>query len=276
MSAPRVLVLGASGRLGGMLQRHWQKAALRPRWQYRHPVARPDIAVFDPLCPSPADLADLGAVDVVLGLAGVTPGRGDLGLNTPLARAALQIGAQSGAARVFLTSSAAVYGPADTALHEDTVLRPQSAYGQAKAAMEIAIGTYGPAHTVLRIGNVAGADALLDQPGAARVLDRFAAGHGPLRSYIDPVSFAEILAGLITLAAQRRPLPRRLNFALPGAVAMDDLCAAAGLDVTWRTAPPEALARVELDVSRLQRLLPLPAADPVQIVAQWRTDRALM
>ncbi|TVP74025.1 MAG: NAD-dependent epimerase/dehydratase family protein [Rhodobacteraceae bacterium] len=259
-----------------MLQRHWQTMALRPCWQYRRPVARPDSAVFDPLCPDVADVAALGAVDVVLGLAGITPGRGNLELNTALARAAVQIGARTGAARVFVTSSAAVYGPADTALHEDLELHPHTPYGHAKAAMEAALRDSDAPYTVLRIGNVAGADALLDQPGPTRVLDRFPNGQGPLRSYIGPRALADILAGLVTQAAQGRALPERLNIALPGAVAMADLCAAAGLGVAWRPAPADALARVELDVSRLGLFHPLVPADAAQIVAQWRTDRALV
>ena len=271
----RVLVLGANGRLGRMLQRHWPVAgalALAPLWQVRTGAARGDTLVFDPLQDVPA----CAPVDVVLGLAGIVPGKGDLGLNTDLAYAAVRLGADLGARQVFVTSSAAVYGGGDVAFVETSPLAPQSPYGQAKAAMEDAALALGARLSVpvcaLRIGNVAGADALLAAAGQARVLDRFADGQGPRRSYIGPAALADILAQLMGQGG----LPAVLNVALDGPVAMADLCAQAGLAVTWRPAPATALACVVQDVRRLSGLVPVAHADAGQIVADWRADQALI
>ncbi len=275
MTTPRVLILGANGRLGGILRRQWRGACPRPLWQVRTPNAQDETIAFDPLNPRDALPRLRGRIDVVLGLAGVTPGRGDLALNTALARATVEIGAQIGAARVFVTSSAAVYGPSDRPLREDTSLRPQSDYGRAKAAMEDALRDCDMPLTILRIGNVAGADALLGVPGSTRILDRFADGQGPRRSYIGPATLADVLARLMEAATKGTPLPRLLNIAEPGALAMADLCHAAGFTVTWQLAPETALPCVELDVSRLSALVPLAPAEPARMVADWRADRGM-
>ncbi|WP_238705116.1 NAD-dependent epimerase/dehydratase family protein [Parasedimentitalea marina] len=82
----------------------------------------------------------------MLCLAGVVPGRGtDLADNTHLALAAIEAAAQAadrsgrdeGAARVFLASSAAVYGAGSGLLREEEPVRPTHAYGQAKRDMEL-------------------------------------------------------------------------------------------------------------------------------------------
>ena len=262
-----------------MLHRHWAgNAALAPVWQARRPLPWPDAetALFDPR----ARLPDLGLVDVVLGLAGIVPGKGDLGLNTDLACAAVRLGAALGARQVFVTSSAAVYGGGAGTFAETAPLAPQSPYGQAKAAMEDAALALGARLSVpvcaLRIGNVAGADALLGAGGQARVLDRFADGQGPRRSYIGPAAFARVLAGLVGQGGLPAVLPAVLNVALDGPVAMADLCAQAGLAVTWRPAPATALACVVQDVRRLSGLVPVAHADAGQIVADWRADQALI
>lgn len=264
-----MLVLGASGRLGGMLRRHWPKHPdLSPLWQARRPFAWAEP--FSPI----GDRPDLGPLDVVLGLAGVTPQSGaPLEMNTALALAAVDLAARHGARRVFLSSSASVYAPSPLPLPEDTPLHPPAPYGRAKQAMEGAALTraraLGLSATVLRIGNVAGADALLAAPPGPRHLDRFADGQGPRRSYVGPADLAAILSALVQ---SRADLPEVLNLALPGAVAMADLLTAADLPFDWRPAPIGAIPRLVLDVSRLQALLPLPPADPARIVADWRAD----
>lgn len=272
MSPPRVLVLGASGRLGQMLARHWG-SDLDPVWQWRHGSAAPGRVILDPLQDSAPGLR----ADLVLGLAGVVPGRGDLALNTDLACAAVDLAAACGAAHVFLSSSAAVYGPVPGPLRETPDPAPASAYGAAKLAMEQAAlaraAALGVAATALRIGNVAGADALLGGIGDGPVqLDRFDAGHGPRRSYIGPCAFARVMAALMQAAHAGHPLPARLNLALPGAIDMADLLRAGDIPFTWRTAPESARAEVVLDVSALGVLVDLPPARPADIIADWRAD----
>ncbi|WP_296478648.1 NAD(P)-dependent oxidoreductase [Roseinatronobacter sp.] len=280
MNAPRVLILGASGRLGGMLRRHWIEAHAHPVWQFRSPpsrtVSRGSVHVCDPL----VNLPDCGPVDAVVSLAGIVPGKtASLSLNTELGLAAIDCAGMLGARHVFLSSSAAVYGAAASPLHEDGTADPVSAYGQAKLAMEEAArlraARYGIAVTALRIGNVAGADALLGQNRNRYRLDQLVDGRGPVRSYIGPREFARLLQALSCLACRGATLPTRLNLALPGCVAMADLCRAAATPFDWHPAPAHALQSVVLDVARLAALVPLPWADPAEIVADWLADRRL-
>lgn len=275
----RILILGASGRLGTILRRHWSEPMLHPVWQIRkteQSICRDaEIALFDPLYGPP----DIGPVDLVLGLAGVVPGKGDLALNTHLADAAIQCAHILGAGHALLSSSAAVYGGSGVAMDETTKPRPAAPYGQAKLEMEthaLALAArVGVQATALRIGNVAGADALLGRPGSVRKLDQFASGKGPIRSYIGPVAFSTVIQSLIAQALSGAALPERLNLALRGGVAMADLCKAAGFDVIWHPAPQHALENVVLDVARLSRIVPVPDADATTIIADWHQDRSL-
>lgn len=272
-AAARVLVLGASGRLGGMLRRHWPQGAPAPLWQVRRD-AGPGVLRFSPLDETP----DCGPVQAVLGLAGVVPGPGaDLALNTDLALAAVRLGVALRARRVFVASSAAVYSHAPQPQPESAAA-PPGPYGAAKRAMEdaaLAAGAAaGIAVTALRIGNVAGADALLGNGEGERMLDRFADGQGARRSWIGPQVLARALAGLAGLGARGAALPDLLNVAQPRVLAMEDLLNAAGIAFDWRPAPPGALACVTLDTAALQGLLPLPPASAEGIIADWRADRA--
>lgn len=246
--APRVLVLGATGRLGRALRLVWDGSEVEPIWQGRG---------------TPQDWAGAarGAVAVV-DLAGVTRAADPAAFdeNPRLAGLAAQV-AQALGARLFLISSAAVYGDAPGPQHEDGPAVPVSDYGRSKLAAEGAGGV------ALRLGNVAGAD-LLGRAMARGpvVLDVFADGRGPRRSYIGPVSFARVLAGLIRHPG---PLPRVLNVAAPGVVAMDALLDAAGHPWTGRPAPATARARLEMDAARLSALgLAPPPADPVAMMAE--------
>ncbi|AUQ64833.1 NAD-dependent epimerase/dehydratase family protein [Phaeobacter inhibens] len=280
------LILGGSGRIGGILRHQWASAGADLRWQRR---ARPDGAetevqgwhVFDPLA-DPEALAEAArGAAAILCLAGPVPGGAaghdlsarQLVQHRDLALAALEAaahvrdagaGTRTGAPRVLLASSAAVYGAAPGSLSEDTPLAPVAPYGVTKAEMEQAAqaraAELGLGVTLLRIGNIAGIDAILGgwQPGFC--LDQFADGQTPRRSYIGPRTLADVLATLI-----RCPdLPQVLNIAQPGLVAMGDLLQAAGLEFARRPAPAQAIAEVQLDVTRLIGLLaaqPVPAAD---------------
>lgn len=275
-----LLVLGSTGRLGGFLRRAWPfalRGGLRPVWQARD--GRPGCLGWDIL----SEPAPPWAGGVVLVLAG---GRQVPDINTAVALRAMQAALDQGGRHLFLCSSAAVY-PAGEGLHEEMVPAPAAAYGAAKAAMEaaamdfrarhVSAGGGGPGLTVLRIGNVAGADALL---GAVRdgpvVLDPTPDGHGPVRSYAGPMTLAGILAHLCTLASGGTALPEVLNIATPRPVAMADLAAAAGLE--WRFGPvnPDVIPVVGLDTRRLQALLTLPptAGRPATMVQEWRQVQA--
>ncbi len=276
---PRILVLGATGRLGRMLQRAWP--AGRGLWQARAGRLEPgeDRVLLDPLA-APAALARAAErTQAILCLAGVTPAAAQRGAemadNIALALAAVRAGAAAGVP-VLLASSAAVYGAQGGLLDEATPLAPVSEYGRAKAEMEAraARAAAGPGVpvTALRIGNVAGADAILGgwRPGFA--LDRFVDGRTPRRSYIGPMSLARVLEALALRAAGQGDLPGCLNIAAPGAVEMGALLDAAGLAWTPRPAPETAIAEVALDVAALCRLVPLdPEAGRAEnLVAEWR------
>ncbi|SDW15261.1 NAD-dependent epimerase/dehydratase family protein [Roseicitreum antarcticum] len=284
MDAVRVLVLGASGRLGRIIARGWQGSAMDAIWQLRAPSAQTLAGtqmVWDTLV---GQMPEVGTVDVVLGLAGVVPGAyANLSLNTDLALAALNAAATTGAKHVFVTSSAAIYGSKPGRYAEAATPQPDTPYGHAKQAMEAAVAGARAALpagvTCLRIGNVAGADALLGtsarrwrrERGAPIGLDRFADGQGPRRSYIGPGDLADIMAHLCALGANGTPLPAVLNVAAPGQVAMKDLVAAAGVDWSWRPAPRGAVPELVLDVEQLSRLYRFApdASDATRIVAQW-------
>lgn len=293
--------MGASGRLGTVLRRHWH-APGRVVWQMRAEAAHAlgllrtrDLRLWAPLSQAPR-AAGFPRVDVVLCLAGVVQGNAaELSANTDLALAALEAGRALGARRVLLASSAAVYGSASGLVDEAAPPRPITEYGRAKLDMERAAirwkaprrGQW-PALTCLRIGNVAGADALLGgnvtslpmsrAPVAGPVLlDRFADGHGPRRSYIGPLTLARVLATLVRHAAGGRYLPEVLNIAAPGAVAMADLLRAAGMAFAWQPAPASAVQEVGLDVALLARYCPLSAwaPDPCHPVREWQYCRAI-
>ena len=266
-----LLVLGGTGRIGGALRDFWPfalKGGLRPIWQARD--ARPMYLHWDIL----TEPAPPWAYGVVLCLAG---GRGDPDPNTALAIRTLEVAAAQGADHVFIASSAAVYGPG-RALIEDAAPAPVADYGRSKAAMETAALDWharhgGPGLTLLRIGNVAGADALLGRARSGPVmLDPTPDGTGPRRSYIGPVTLSAVLARLATLAVEGAKLPQILNIATPLPIAMSALLTAAGLD--WRFGPdnPDVLPEVSLNTARLQALIHLPpqAGHPRNLVAEWR------
>ncbi|WP_245510792.1 NAD-dependent epimerase/dehydratase family protein [Antarcticimicrobium sediminis] len=284
MNFPRILgpilVLGATGRIGVMLRRVWP--AGQGLWQARSSVAPAPQAgwvQFDPRSDPAALAAAAARAEAILCLAGVTPAaaaRGaDMADNIALALAAVRAGAAA-TRPVLLASSAAVYGAQGGLLSEAAPLAPINDYGRAKAEMErraTDLGArLGVPVTALRIGNVAGADAILGGWRPGFTLDRFADGRTPRRSYIGPVTLAHVLADLATRAAGAGDLPGTLNIAAPGVVEMGALLDAAGLAWVPRPAPVAAIPEVALDVTALARLVPLdPAAGRAQnMVAEGR------
>lgn len=263
-----LLIPGANGRLGRLLYRAWAKAPIpgwRPVWCARAPGPGIDT-VWAPGDPAPCQAG------AVLALWGVVPGRGDLADNTALARAAMALGRQSGAGRVLHCSSAAVYGPGTT-LSEEMPCAPANAYGAAKLAMEAAIAEEaGPETCALRLANVVGADSLFTalESGAPMVIDRFADGLGPRRSYAAPTGILRAVSSLL----QAETLPKVINVAQPGTVGMDALTRAAGREFTWREAPEGALAEVVLDTRHLQALTgDSTPGTPEALIAEWQELR---
>lgn len=288
-----MLVIGATGRVGRMLCHHWQHDVTAPALTM---TSRSPSTVPDMLCWSPLDgphgllnhLAQRGADQVpaaMLVLAGVTPGAGvpdeALAGNRALAEASLHAASAAGIRRVLVASSSAVYGvdPHGAAFAETTQARPFSAYGKAKLEMETACQPArerGLEVCALRIGNVAGADALLGPlTGQSAVgaeplaIDAFADGMGPLRSYIGVATMARVIAALVRYPA---PLPKVLNLAAPNPVRMVALAKAAGWPVRRVTAPETACQSITLDCSLLNGLCPMSSTDslPETMVQQWK------
>ncbi|MGO4853759.1 NAD-dependent epimerase/dehydratase family protein [Phaeovulum sp. W22_SRMD_FR3] len=262
----RLLILGGNGRLARLLRPAFALLPEPPRclWQARQAAPGIDL-ILDPLAEPQALAAAMAQAEVTLVLAGRIQGNAaDLAVNSTLALAAL---AAAAGHPVLLASSAAVYGAGQGLLREDGPAVPLAPYGIAKQEMEAAaaLQASGPCCS-LRIGNVAGADALLGQsaPAGGRILDIFADGRSPARSYIGPMALAVALDRLAARAAAGESLPDRLNLALPGAVEMADLLRAAGERFVPRPAPVSAIASVELDVSRAVALGLVPASSPAE------------
>lgn len=287
-----MLVVGASGRVGRLMLPVWKQAGgviaqrrgpapLAPglpeiRWS---PLDEPEAL--------PALLAGHPPVAAMTVLAGVTPssflaGQGEdaaMALNGALAEACLRAALRSGIVRVLLASSSAVYGAGRAQpWREDERVRPSTPYGRAKLAMEQAAKPWrarGMTVCALRIGNVAGADALLVNAGRGGrlLIDRFADGSAPVRSYIGPQSLARTLS---VLADPDTDLPPVLNLAAPAPVSMAALARAAGLDWAWRSAAPQAVARLTLDCQALAARVSFDDSESAAtgIVAQWKACRS--
>lgn len=277
----KILAMGASSKVGKALRSAWREhpTGHDVLWQYREgPESAPGTVLWSPLEQA---RPDLGPLDAVIVLSGVTPGGpGDLSNNTALALAGLRLAAQAGAKHVFLASSQAVYAASDTPMTEAQPIDPAHPYGQAKAEMEAAAqawlatrGDGAPGLTCLRIGNVAGADMLgkAVRSGLPVGLDRFGDGKGPVRSYIGAGGFARVLQSLLTRVAEGKDLPAVLNIAAPQPTGMASLLHAWGKAFDWKPAPATARQAVTLDVGRLCALHDFTTtdSDPAQMVAEW-------
>jgi len=149
--------------------------------------------------------------------------------NVDFVRSLLHHAAMKGIAHVVLASSAAVYGMGDgRAFKETDQTKPTTPYGLSKVAMERLAEKAKVPVTILRIGNVAGADALL--AAARRFVDlhkpmdlhRLRNGDAPRRSYPQSVSLDSMLRAykaqvLPELEWQDTPLPD----GVPGCVTLN-------------------------------------------------------
>lgn len=265
----RLVILGATGRLGRMVCKGL------PRGITALPQARSPLTGhlhWDPTAGRESLKAVLAGADAVLNLIGTTPtSRGEAAdyewVNRDLSLEIVAAARGAGVGRVMMVSSGAVYGrPADPMrpFVEADSLAPMSDYGRSKQSMEAALSKISGADlTVLRVGNVAGADALLGQLMGAEgtveiMLDQFPNGHGPRRSYIGPSGLASVIGAL---AVVPRDLPPYLNISAPPPLAMADLLESwaarrpGTLVWRWRSAPAGALPQVALSHDLLTETL---------------------
>jgi len=273
MKAPpgqaRIVVLGGTSHVWRAMAPYWQREApdIEAVVWARRPA--PGIDVVSPLAEAASRLPPCY---VVLAMWGVTSGpRPALDANIRLARAAQEIGRRLGAGAVFHAMTGAVYAPSGEALAETADLAPRHDYGASKLAAEQALAEATPRPIRLRLGNVAGTDALADgMAEAARArtpvrLDRFSDGTTPRRAFIAPDDLARAVSHLVRRAED---LPWSVfNLAGPTPVEMAALVAHAGVCFEYRPAPASALPVQHLDTSRLAALgLDLArSADPAHL-----------
>lgn len=284
----RFIFLGASGRIGQLLHAIWPQdmaSNLHIDWQVRraHDDTRsfmvwPDFKDPSPLVTHANRVGGLDGMFVFVGATDHGSGASHWNLNVSLVEQALHAAAAANIRRVIVASSSAVYGcGAAEPMNELTPLLPSTLYGRSKRDMELTCGPVARALGLevcfLRIGNVAGADALLGQTrmrakGAPVSLDIYPDGDGPRRSYIGPTSLATILCAL---ALALEPLETTLNIGSPNSVSMRDLLNAA--DINWRPRPVLDVAQqdIVLDCARLDDLGLIAKKDgvPSQIIDQW-------
>lgn len=269
----QTLVVGASGRVGLLLARAWALAGQAPTLQHRGVALAADLPQVEwhPLSGTPLDP---GRFQTMIVLAGAV--REEFGLNARLAEACCAAAVQAGISQVLLASSSAVYGVnGGLACGEDTPCLPVNDYGRSKLEAEALAARWrarGLAITALRIGNVAGADALLGgmQPDQPIKIDCFADGTGPVRSYIGPITLADVLAKLLG-----QDLPPVLNIGAPHPVAMADLAQAVGADWQYQPAPATAYQRITLDCGQLAQHYRFMEcqSDAAAMVAEWQSTR---
>ena len=270
--APTLLVTGSTGRVGGALRVIWQKNLLNGMpiiWHGRK--VGPGVDMVWDIGQNPPVSLPKGLI--ILHLAGVTKGSAqDLVQNAKVTAAVCAAARAAQARHVFVMSSAAVYGLSADLIDEDDAKVPVSAYGQAKLDAEVVAeqSLTGMGLTLLRLANLAGADALFGNcgPGKTILLDPVAGQmRGPERSYIGPHALASALSGLFRHVLCGTDLPPVLNLAEPGIMAMADLLDARGQP--WEFGPPRsaAIARVALATARLSALVQMEPASPASLIA---------
>lgn len=286
-----IICIGASGRVGRMVAATWQlnpSLADRIVLQTRRHDATTDgkLLRWDPLIgaePLCEWVAEYGTPRAMIVLAGVTPGEGkDLALNAEIATACISAATAARIPRVLVASSSAVYGTGDgTGFSEASLCKPVNTYGEAKVNMERACQAFaatGIDICCLRIGNVAGADALLlnvakTAPDQSIEIDIFADGRGPLRSYIGARTLAFVLD---RLCLHTSPLPPVLNVAAPLPIYMEALVEAAGRQWIGREKSVQHYQKITLNCAALAEIYAFEATDscPATMVEHWRDTLA--
>lgn len=278
----QTVILGADGKLGSILRR----GALRHGLDWRMQSRSGQHNFTDPFDPS---LYEKGAT--IINMIGHTGPDQNLlrEANVDVVDQLLRRAQVAGVAHVILMSSAAVYGAAGPApLPETTPTAPLTPYADSKVAME-RLAHDRSRHSnatrisILRVGNVAGSDALVThahrhaREGMPMLLHRFADGAVPWRSYIGPLDFFHAVH---TITQQPPDTLRMLNVAHPQAVPLDAMLLGYRNHLLptlkWVDAPaPKGIPpRVVLDTSTLEALQPFPHhSDPADaFVAQITRD----
>ncbi len=292
MSGHAIAFLGASGRIGTLLRAAERLSPQENRryiWQFRtdHPQAPENHFVWSEFSdPAPfINVATQHRVHTLCVFTGATANKAAL---APEAQArtreetlatvehALHAAQRAGISRVLVASSSAIYGMCrDAPFSEADMPAPHTGYGQTKLAVEQLCARWREASSLeicaLRIGNVAGADALLGAAAhtSARDLDIFPDGDGPRRSYLGPTRLFEILTAL---ADHEGNLPSVLNLGGHMPVSMNALLESAKLPWHPRPCTLAGHQKIVLNSDRLAALCPAIDLhqDAEAIVADWQ------
>jgi len=261
-------VLGASGRLGGVLWRHAKQTGAVWFGQSRHDGFE---VQSDGRFPAKAPLfLEHGSTLInMIGDTGNDENR--LGaLNVDFVRDLLLKAGDAGVSHVLLASSAAVYGTGHgEPFDEDSPLAPLTHYARSKALMEnvandLTASGKSPPVTILRIANVAGSDALSTVARAAAAagkpmtMHKFASGKAALRSYIGP---ADLFRCICALAAAPPQTLQTFNICAPAPVRLDALITSykatlfPDLSLVDGPAPDGTPEEVVLSTAKLERVV---------------------
>ena len=284
----RVLLVGASGRIGLMLLHHWPRvnSQLKIVPQSREQKITGGLSWIPTNGPEPLMeyIRSNGRFHAMVILAGVTPGQGQpFELNTILAENCLEAASRADISRVLLASSSAVYGIGDgRPFTEKSTCYPINEYGQSKLRMEDACRHFrdkGIDLCYLRIGNVAGADALLMNIARAMQnepieIDIFENGLGPVRSYIGPSTLARVLQ---TLCLHPKKIPEVLNIATPTPISMTALAIATKHPWRPRPAVADSPQYITLNCDSLEEIFKFLPADssPSEMIDQWSAGKQI-
>jgi nucleoside-diphosphate-sugar epimerase len=262
----KTVILGSTGRLGQVIHPFWNNQ--NTVWHSREP--KQGYQSLDLLNDKRGFIDLLQGAQTVLCLAGVTPTSSTVSYqqNAAIATACLDAAYTAKVKRVFLTSSAAVYGASNGILNETDQPQPLSDYGKSKLEMEERARSHLQTSTILRIGNVAGADAILGNWHPQMALDTFPNGSTPKRSYIGPKTLAEVIEKLVAI----EHLPPVLNLAAPRGIHMNELLDHANLTYVRKPASDNAIESVILNTSLLEEHVAFNHADSLakQMVTQWK------
>lgn len=259
-------LLGANGKLGTILACCAARAGLGWRTQSRTNLT--DIQWSSDFDDSATNSVFVQGVTLInmIGYTG-TDEKLLRDINVRFVKDLLVKAVDTGVAHVVLASSAAVYGAGgDTSFDENDPLQPITSYGVSKSKMEefahrIAATSASPAITILRIGNIVGADALSAaanghvRAGTPMPLHRFPDGTAALRSYIAPRDLFDVVCALST---PHNGTLRMINVAHPQPVSLDDMLRAYKThhipQLTWVDIPaPNGIPhRVTLSTDRVQ------------------------
>ncbi len=281
-----ITILGANGKLGAMIANGARQAGLV--WQTQARAGEASI-IWSGDFEEPAAKHVLKSDSVLINMIGKTGGDpADMqAANVDFVRSLLHHAAMKGIAHVVLASSAAVYGMGDgRAFKETDQTKPTTPYGLSKVAMERLAEKAKVPVTILRIGNVAGADALL--AAARRFVDlhkpmdlhRLRNGDAPRRSYIGP---DDLFHAIHRLTKPHDGPPRIVNVAHPQSVSLDSMLRAYKAQVLpeleWQDTPlPDGVPGcVTLNTDTLQHLVEMSEySDPADaFVAQMNNTPIL-